>query len=253
MTALVALAAIPVIIQAGDRSITAESVAQDVAAAAKGRGDLRALTPEELFVSASSELLEEVRGCGADEACMSERLSAVRADLGAIVLINLIADPPLIAVRLVDVQQKRVVGSSIGPLEGETISEAVRRRVGELLEARGHVLIGRLIVQPSPADADISVEGIGDHRQSYELPPGRYVVHVSRADYEAQVVTVDVAAGGETSIFPALEAESRWFESPWLWVGIGAAVIAGVAIAVAATRDNRSCICIGPEDQCPPC
>lgn len=140
---VIALAAIPIVLSEGTAPLTANSLTEDVAVAARGRPGLRALSSEELFVSARAEVIDEVRGCGADEACMSERLSTVDAGLGVVVLVSFVADPPLVAIRLVDTAEKKVVASAIGPVEAAegTISGAVRARVARILEARGYVAV----------------------------------------------------------------------------------------------------------------
>jgi hypothetical protein len=73
---------------------------------------------------------------------------------------------------------------------------------------------------------------------------------VSRDGYRATVLSIEVTAGSDRGVHPVLERESRWFESPWLWIGIGAALAAGVAAAVITTRDPHRIACIGPDEEC---
>lgn len=198
---LPSLAVIPVIAAEDASAPTATAITEEIAAAARGRA-IRVLTHEDLFVAANSELVEEVRACGPDEACMSSRLSEVRVELGVIVVVSAVADPPIVAVRLVDVRERRVVAAAIGPLavEEKTIAEAIRMRAAKLFEERGFKKAIEVVPPPAPA-------------------------------------VVEEAS------------------SPWLWIGIGAAVIAiGVGAAVIATQSGPSaCICVGPRDDCPPC
>lgn len=137
---LPSLAVIPVIAaeNAAPEAPSAAAITDEIAAAARGRA-IRVLTHEDLFVAANSELVEEVRACGPDEVCMSARLSDVRVELGMIVVVSAVADPPIVAVRLVDVRERRVVAAAIGPLAGEekTIAGAIRTRAAKLFEERG--------------------------------------------------------------------------------------------------------------------
>jgi hypothetical protein len=199
-----ALAAIPIIVSEGTAPLSTSVLTEDVARAARGRPGLRALSSEELFVSARAELIDEVRGCGADESCMSERLSSVDAGLGVIVLVSFVVEPPLVAVRLVDVKEKKVVASAIGPVEEseKSISGAVQTRVGKILEARGFLL---------------------EQKAAPNLLP------------------------------PPIVEETSIFQSPWVWVAAGIVVVAGASIAIVASTNQGSCVCVGPPGSCPEC
>lgn len=102
-------------------------------------------------------------------------------------------------------------------------------------------LPGVLVVEPTPADAAVAVDGAaaGSGRTEREVPAGSHHVHVTAADHDALDLDVQVAAG-ERALVPAVLARSSTepslVESPILWaivgvVVVGAAVGIGVGVA----------------------
>lgn len=123
------LAIVPVV-PAGDGSV--QAIVDAVIDAARGR-PIRAFVAEDVVI-------EEMRSCGADEACMASRFSTMHADVGVIALVDSGVEPPFIAVRMIDVRAHRVRAQAIGPLASTeaTIADAVRTRVANLLDENGY-------------------------------------------------------------------------------------------------------------------
>lgn len=250
----------------GGDTLTPSRVHDDVAAAVSESAGLSTISGEELFVTDDS-LQARVQDCASEAACIAAELRPLAVRLGIVALVSRDVDPPLVALRLVDVEHAREAGTSVGPLEpGEGgLSAALRRRARRLLDQAGFPAAVRLFVVARPAGATLSVDPIAGGGEGpverevpaghlFLVPPGRHVLRGVAEGYLPGSREVTVEPGQEVRVELELEAEpSPLTSSPWFWIGAGAAVILGAAAVVAATQGSE-CVCVAaPGVECPPC
>src|SRR5262245_27566429 len=124
------LAVVPILLSGTHGEATSASLIDDVASVAAFRLGIRLAADDQQALAASGELAERVRDCGSDNSCIATRLRAIDARFGLVVLVNLGLDPPLIGLQLLDTDELKLVGESLGeltPAEG-TVSNAIRIR-----------------------------------------------------------------------------------------------------------------------------
>lgn len=245
------LAVLPIIIPGPHGQASLSSVIDDVSAASGLRVGLRLISQEEIFVQGSGDLGSKVRECGSDTACIANKLRAFDARLGLVVVANLVIDPPLISLQLMDTDERRMVGQSIGELDvaaDKTVSGAVRRRAAEIFETAGYLRAGRLLVQAEPPSATIAVAGgfepnVGTPNV-FTLPPGKYEVRADKDGYERASGVADVVGGSQATLRLSLAEKTSVVKSWWFWTIIGVAVAGGTTAAVVATRPTTRCLCV---------
>lgn len=229
-----------------------------VADAFRSRLGVRLVSSEELFV-AHGQISNAVQSCGADARCTSSELRKVGADLGLIAVVNLVVEPPLISLRLVDASEERVVGvatdsSRPGP---EAISEALRTQAGRLLDEAGFSLGARITFDTMPAGAHVEVQGFEAELGApnvFFLPPGTYLVRAMQDGFSPFETSVTLVAGESRHHALELSEDTTLFESPWFWIGLGAVVAGATATAIVLSAPRDRCICVAlPGAPCPPC
>jgi hypothetical protein len=95
-----------------------------------------------------------------------------------------------------------------------------------------------LALRSSDAEATIRVDGVGSAIGQFErdLAPGEYNVVVRNKNGE-RTTRVRLHAGRSLSL--VLDAPTKSvFAGPWFWIGAGALIAGGVAVAVVATRPH---------------
>jgi hypothetical protein len=236
-------------------SVVADLRAATASAAAR-RSGLRPMSSEEAFVAGVN--LEAVSRCGGDAGCLASQLARTHAKLLLIAVANFKTRPPLVALRLFDLEQPRLIQSAAVTLEGGRSWDDVAARAAKLLDDAGYGRSARLWVEVSPSDATIAVlGGPSPDRGSpnlFSLRGGHWRVRAERSGYQPREVEVEARSGQELQVKLALEPESpSIFASPWFWtIAIGAA-LGGAALVYLGTR-RGACVCLGPEDKnCPPC
>lgn len=252
---------LPVLAAEAGADASYSSVYRDVLGVASDFANLRVLTDEELFAREQQRMGQRLKECGSDPACITAQLESYDAQLCLVVAVNELMSPPFLAVRLLDVRRRSVVGSADGQLlpEEGSVSAAIRRRANAVLVERGFARAGRIEVDVTPTVANVMLEPstepqIGTSR-SFRVAPGRYRLRASADGHEPGSVEVTVAAGETVRVPIALTEEGSLIASPWLWIGVGVvAAAAGVGVAVAASRSGPACVCAAPEGTpCPPC
>ncbi len=96
----------------------------------------------------------------------------------------------------------------------------------------------RLVVNVSPADANISIDGepAGTGHVQRQLRPGRYTVTASRDGYRDETQTVTVAQLRTETVGLTLSPRTRSIVTrPWFWGIIGGVVAAGALTAIIIT------------------
>ena len=244
------LAVLPIILAGPYGEASLSSVLDDITEAARFRAGLRLVSNEEMFVASSGGLGSRVRDCGSDSMCIADRLRAFDARLGLVVVVNLALDPPLLSLQLLDTDDRKKVGESLGELVAADggISNALRSRARKLFEDGGYGQAGRIVVEVSPPGAKITIgEGAEPEEGAtnvYLVPPGHYAIAATADGYSDGAGEAVVTSGQETKVALLLEKDSSIVKSPWFWTVIGVAVAGGAAAAIlAATRTTTRCLC----------
>jgi hypothetical protein len=242
------LAVLPIVLQGEHGSATISSIFNDVVSAAGMRLGLRVVSYEEMFAAAEEGLGDRVRDCGSDSGCISARLRTFNARLGLVVVVDLSSKPPLISLQLLDTDDNHMLASDLGEVEArETLSASIQERTRHVLEKGGFSLAGRILVEVDPPNAHITlgngVEPDQGTPNRFTVAPGHYTVAAALEGWSAKHDGVEVAGGEESKVRIALAKETSILESPWLWVGIGAAVAAGSVAVLIATHKTTRCLC----------
>jgi hypothetical protein len=227
--------------QVGDVEDAAPAIAERVQRTASYAVDLDVVSSSQL---ARLELEAPVRGCGPSIGCIAERLSSGAIDLAVVVAFNAGATPPISTIELVDTEKKRVSGTAL--IEGDRSNPDILRRVDEeaikLITASGHTIGGRLVVEASPPDARVWIDGA--QASSFVLRTGTHVVTAVHDGYKDARLEVVVEPLKDERISLSLEpkglTDSFWF---WGGVGLGAAAIATAAtVAAIVLRPAQSVV-----------
>lgn len=117
----------------------------------------------------------------------------------------------------------------------------VALRPGESLQRRVDlaVLPGRVAVNVDQPDATVSIddEVVGHGSTVWQGSPGAHRVRVEAEGYRPFRRPVMVSAGGDLRVEVTLSTlRNPWYQSPWLWSAVGAAVVGGVLAAVFIER-----------------
>jgi hypothetical protein len=229
-----AIAVIPILVGAGFE-LSFSAIQAEVAAALAWRPGLD-------LVDADAR----IESCGADAVCLAKELEPFRVAYALLLVTNSEVDPPLLAVRALDVAKREIVAQELGPIEG-TLAETLRARSAKVLDALGFPAAARLSVK---SDGEISVEPppLAAEGSRYWVAPGRHRITARWGDRSAAEEVV-VAAGEEREVVLAPIEEPSVIESPWLWIGVAAGAAAIAAAIVLGTRDRGTDVCLGP----PPC
>lgn len=236
--------------------VRASDLEAAVSVAARERRSVRLMSSEEAFVAGVG--LDQVAACGVDPACVSRLLGPTRAELAMLIVANVLVDPPLLALRVFELQSGRLVASSAAPVGDRALAAAVSARAAAMFQELGHRRFGRLRLEVTPPAAVVMLQG-GDRSEiaaagMVEVEPGPWSVSAQADGYtpgRAEVVAIE---GEEATVRLVLEEEPSLFASPWFWTAvIGTAVVAGAAAVVVGTRGGE-CVCLGgPAQSCPPC
>jgi hypothetical protein len=198
--------------------------------------------------SRRSEDEQALAQCGADAACIGARLEAQEVDLGLFLVVNLATLPPLLTGRIIDSHGTVLKSVARDLAAGRELSQDLVLAATELFEGSGHPIGGRLWVQPTPPDAQVSLEGNPELESalpgSFLVPPGTYVVRAFRDGYAASSTQATVAQMVDTRATLTLAPARTIFASPWFWV-IGAVAVAGGAagLALALHHEGPTTFC----------
>jgi hypothetical protein len=251
-----ALLVVPMVVGDG-AGVRAGALEAAVAEAARGRRGLRLMTSEEAFVTGAD--LDGLRACGGDSACMARRLAPSGAELAVLVLVNTLAEPPLVALWLLEPKRGVSHPSAVAPVTEASVVEAVQQRASRALDEAGFARRTRVVVEVSPPDASVEVVGASAADPArpgvFEVAPGSWRVRASRPAHTTVERQVEAPEGVDTVVTLVLEEETTWWTSPWFWGAVaGAAVAGGVTAVVLGTSGGGRCVCLGgPTQACPPC
>lgn len=245
------LAVVSVVSGAADAPITAGRLEAAVATAADLRVGVRLVRNRALDHVRAGKLAAAVRRCGSDLRCAAAAFQVAGVQLGLIVGINLAFDPAFVSLNLVDA----LAGTGAAQWAGDVAATAAAleatlvERTGPLLDRVGYALGGRVLVQATPADTAISLERDGVRFAGAEgrftVPAGRYTVVATHPGLDDATEDVLVLQGQTSQVVLTL-SEPSVASSPWLWLGVAAAVLAGGAVttAVLVGQGRQHCVCV---------
>ena len=247
------LAILPAVVEGSFGRAGAVELFELVAKAADFRQGLEIVPYNALFLEGVEPVATTVRDCGSDLPCIARALAAAGIDLGLRVIANFALDPPLITMNLI--VEEKVIREVIDELDDRSLASILEGATELLLwkYARG----GRLAIEVSPSDAAVTIDPPAPDKV---MAPGRYRVAATREGYAPDAVEVEIAAGAEQQVRLALAPlpeESSIVESPWLWTGVGAGVVAIVAAVLIATNPfsrspTEGIVCVTtPSGACP--
>ncbi|MBI4819254.1 MAG: hypothetical protein HY791_23485 [Deltaproteobacteria bacterium] len=196
---------------------------------------------------------EELESCGSDPACSRRVLTEAGLDLMLSAVVILTSQPPTLSLRLTDVQAPKARSAVLTlPSDGPSATPELAPRVLRLLTDGGVKIGGRLVVTASPRDATVMVSSAASPNmwpvppEGAVLTPGKYAVSVVLDEYEPKRLDVVVRSGGQTEVKAELERTPSIFAGPWIWLGAGVMIAAGVAAALVISGEAE-CICAGPD------
>jgi hypothetical protein len=254
------LAVLPILVAGDEGSASSSDLHGAVASSARLRPGLQVLTAEELFLASQEGVLERVRDCGSDEACISERLQSMGAQLGLVLLLNFQLAPPLISLRLLDAEAGRELGRSVGELaaaesSGSGLGARLASETASLLERAGFRQGGLLRVEVEPETAAISIDGVERERGTanvFVLAAGPHTIEARLDGHDAALASAVLARGEEQRVRMRLERQTSLFASPWFWTILGAVVVGSAVTVAAVTYDRPESVCFSAAGQ-PPC
>lgn len=193
--------------------------------------------------------------CRGDADCFADLIgAAVDARYLLVITASLIADSKLVGARLIDLEKRAVVGESLGEVEG-AFAEAVPARIREAVPEDWWDPFGSLAIEASTPGVQLTVNGrvvgMSPIDELAYLLPGTYRVEGTKQGFLAAAQMVTVARGEKAKVSLMLEPEPEPASSLWiLWVGIGAAVVAGGAVTAAVLLrsgdDGPASFCTAP-------
>ncbi len=249
---LLRLALLPAIVAGPYGNTTTTELFDAAFRAADFRQGLDLLSYNAVFVDGAEPIATTVRDCGSDVPCIAKALDAAHVDLGLRAIANFALDPPLLTLTLIG--EGSTLGEAVVEVD-QALDDAVMDATAKLLERypRG----GRIAVAVTPPDALVTI----DPAASGVVAAGTYHVRAAKDGFTSREVEVQISEGEEKRVDLALDpivAESSIVESPWLWTGIGAGVVAIVAVVLIATNpfshgpdEGTACITT-PAGGCPP-
>lgn len=207
--------------------------------------DLAVVRASELL---TSDVRRSVIDCGEDLDCIAGKLRAAEIELGVLATIDASSDPALILVILVDAKTGERVGRILDENardDVQTIARLAEESALRLLRSAGHSLGGRIFLSVEPGDAAVLLRHAstptpiaGKAGEKMTLASGKWIAEISKPGFYPKTIELKVTTGKDTAANVTLENESGALSSPWLWIGLGAAVVAGAVAAAVIFNDG---------------
>lgn len=246
-------AAVFPVVKARLKEVTADDVHARVEAIAARRAGL-SIVSRTAFLTTPNEVIRQLGDCALEAECLARAARSFTARYLIVVVANTELDPPLVATLLIDVDEQKLVHRAVGGEPNKPLSARIEEQVDAALDAAAFVRLARLTIQAEPRDSTIEVPGSVRREADgiFWVAPGDIQLDVKRVGYETEHRSIALAPGSTETIDVALSPEASVFASPWLWLGVGAVVAAGIGAAVYATRPGADeCACVG-DIACPP-
>jgi hypothetical protein len=255
------LAVLPIVVAGDEGSASISDLHGAVASSARLRPGLRVLTAEELFLASQEGVLEKVRDCGSDVACIGARLRSLETQLGLVVLLNFQLAPPLLSLRLLDAEAGRELGRAVGELaadesRGTGLSARLASETASVLERAGFREGALLRVEVEPETAAITIDGAERERGApniFILAPGPHTIEARLDGHDPARASSVLARGEEQRVRLWLEPQTSLFASPWFWTIVGAVAVGSAVTAAALAYDRPWDVCFEQTGVSPPC
>ncbi len=183
--------------------------------------------------------------CGTDIRCVAKAFDGKSVELALLVVAANDANPPILAMKLVDLKKVNVLADSRNRYQAGALTESVSLYANQLLDAEGFKKLARLRAHVKPAGAAVALEGgvKADAAGVLLADPGKYRVVATHPGYDEEARDVELIAGQETAVSIELDEDGSILESPWLWIAVGV-VAAGVttALVVGPGAPDEACI-----------
>jgi hypothetical protein len=200
--------------------------------------------------------------CGSDVRCLAEALAAAGLDSALIAAIDDSSSPRLITLQLIDCARAAARDSVVDEFSGDDVAaiERASSLAWRMIEKAGHRAGGRLVVEVEPTNADVTVgETPLGTKRAITLHPGSVLVTATREGWTRASAEAVLRTSEETKVHLVLEEEGDSItESPWFWIGAGAATaaIAGAIVAVVLIKPSPEtadvCVHRGDPSACTP-
>jgi hypothetical protein len=236
--------------------LTRSDVIEALAKALELRASLDLVTASELLTGTAEPVLTAAERCGADLACIRDRVGPSGIDLALRVVVNRAVEPALISLHLVDVVSATIVREAFG--EGGADPNAdLLVLAAQLFDRAGHREGARVRISLSPPDAELSFPGaVRIGADLFLVEPGRHQIEARHEGFDpaSHVVVAERGATFEVSLALVPQDTSSVVSSPWLWIGVGAGAIAIAAVVTLVVVDpwRPDCLCVGAPGG-PPC
>ena len=180
-------------------------------------------------------------------------------DLGYWLFVNTVVDPPLVSLRLLDTEARTLLAediSSLGPQEDD-LHKALAARASGMFDRSGYPRADRVTVTVEPKEA--TWELYGDKPLLRKggvllLKKGSYRLLASSPGFLSVDRSLQIGGGAEQNVTMNLKKETNIMTSPWLWTGVGAAVVAATIAIVVVAQPGPACLCIAqPDASCDDC
>lgn len=234
------------------RAASGSDIHGAVSQAIRRRIGIELISAEEMFVANQEGLVDRVRDCGPDIPCIASRMRRFRARLGLVIVLDRTVSPAILGLQLIDTDLSRLMSRTLDELEAPGRALAlIADRTRQLLDRAGYVEAGRLTVTVDPPAAQIRL-GSGFEPDMgapnvFTLRPGTYSVFAEHPGFAPKSVEVHVAQGAATEVHLALEEDTSVWESPWLWVAVGAVVVGAVVAGTVVATQPKPRVCISSE------
>jgi hypothetical protein len=230
-----------------------DQVFEGAARAARLRPGLEIIPYNDLFVAGPESLTSVIHECGADERCVSSVLRQSKVDLGLIVIVNLVLDPPVLIAELIDAHAERASNESSVDLDGKTaLHDALEKSVNRVLDASGILRAARIKIAVTPDGAKLtlppSARSDGD---GFVVAAGPQHIRATREGYEPADAFIVAVPGEEQDVRLVLEPSKDAESSVWPWLAGGAVLVGATAVALAvglsiSGKSGHDCLCITP-------
>ncbi|MEQ8277851.1 MAG: hypothetical protein RMA76_21475 [Deltaproteobacteria bacterium] len=241
------------VVKASFGEVTADGVHERVEATVAARAGVSVMS-RTTFLTTPRDVVNRLRDCALEAECLAREARNFSARYLVVVIANTTVQPPIVGTLLIDVDEQKLVHRAVGGKEGAPL-DRIALQVDEALDRAHFVRLSRLSIRADPADATVRLVPAvrRDVDGTFWVNPGEVQIEVQRKGYEPDRRALQLAPGESQTLEVRLQEASSVLASPWLWIGVGAAVAASVGAAVVITQSGAGvdCACVG-EGMCPP-
>jgi hypothetical protein len=221
---------------------------------------VRVLSMDEMLARGGAEFQNALADCRGEPKCLSRLVGKVDAKYLLMITATVLGDTRIVGSRLIDLANLTVIGEAVDEVAADSnVLETVPVRIKASIPAQLWDPFGSLTINVSEPGAQISVNGrpvgLSPISALGYLTPGDYKVDAIKEGFKPAQAMARIERLKPTQIALKLE-EVEGESSSWIiWVGLGALVIAGGAIAGAVVfgrdpGDPMFCSATSP-DLCP--